>query len=127
MKDDETVSSYHAKGCFFKMEISVHWAISIPVAGHWPVYLEWFLALFVASGVPWTTRSCVVKRCRVPSGPGNDLQRFQRWPVHGVEPGWCLMLNFGHRGAEGKKEHDTGSQVVVSIIFLFSPLLEDPI
>lgn len=41
------------------MKISVHWAISISVAGHWPVYLEWFLALFVASGVPWTTRSCV--------------------------------------------------------------------
>ena len=47
------------KGPFANKNISMLWAISIPVAGHWPVYLEWLLALFVASGVPWT-RSCVV-------------------------------------------------------------------
>ena len=109
MKDDEVVSSYHAKGCFLNENLSAlgylhpNCRALASLFGVVPCFIRGFRRSL--DNKKSRKLCCVVKRCRVsfgkskPPGPGNDLQRFPfRWPVHGVGPGWCLMLNFGHRG-----------------------------
>ena len=101
MKDDEVVSSYHAKGCFLNENLSTlgylhpNCRALASLFGVVPCFIRGFRRSL--DNKKSRKLCCVVKRCRVSfgksktPGPGNDLQRLKKKVASAWRGAWLVL------------------------------------